>query len=227
MGGMPPPLLTAKNISRTSTRDGRPLLQSVNLQLEENECVALIGPAGSGKTLLLRALAWLDPIDEGQVLLQRQSPREIGVPKYRRQVIYMHQSVWLPEGTVEQALAQPWKMSVARSSTRDSSSDEDIVEQLRQVGRSEAFLNKNTADLSGGERQIAALLRAIQLKPKVLLMDEPMSALDGETSGRAETLLQSYLEADRRRAAILVTHDLDQARRMCSRQLQIRDGKLE
>lgn len=103
-----------------------------------------------------------------------------------------------------------------------------MLDLLRAVGRKDSFLRKTSSQLSGGEAQIAALIRAIQLEPSVLLLDEPTSALDRETGAAAERLVNEWLKhAEDTRAMVLVSHDLSQAERMSNRRLEIRNGRLE
>ncbi len=172
-------LLEAQGLTRTSSRDGRRLLDAVDLETHAGECVAIVGPSGAGKTVLLRALAWLNPLDSGEVNGIHFSPKRKpnGVYRYRSHVMYLHQTPWLPEGTVQQALRQPWELLVhSLDVDSEDRSAERISNWLDAMGRSESFLRQATRDLSGGERQIVALLRAMQLQPDVLLLDEPLSA---------------------------------------------------
>ena len=102
-----------------------------------------------------------------------------------------------------------------------------IERWLLQLGRDKSFLPKRHSDLSGGEGQIVALLRAIQLDPEILLLDEPTAALDNTTSSAVEQLVQLwYDERPSERATIWVSHDLDQARRASDRTWQITAGRL-
>lgn len=227
---MPPPLLKAVGLTRTSLRDSRLLLDAVDLEVHAGECVAIVGPSGSGKTVLLRALAWLDPLDCGDVFFENFSPKgkRPGAPTFRRHVMYLHQTPWLPEGTVERVLRQPWELHGNRIDVdiRDSS-HEQIAQWLDALGRKDSFLRQAAGDLSGGERQIVAMLRAMQLSPDVLLLDEPISALDAETQLRCEPLILKWLHAEDSRAIVIVTHDRQQAQRLADRILHMNAGRLE
>jgi putative ABC transport system ATP-binding protein len=98
---------------------------------------------------------------------------------------------------------------------------------LSQLGRDEAFLGKPVGELSGGESQLVALLRAIQLDPKVLLLDEPTAALDSGATAAVEKLVGNWLaESPRTRATVWVTHAADQARRVAERTIRIDRGKI-
>ena len=137
--------------------------------------MAVCGPSGAGKTLLLRALALLDPLDSGEILWTGRPVARDQVPRFRREAIYLHQRSAVLEDNVEAALRQPFSLRVYRQRQFDR---DRAVSFLEQLGRDEAFLAKRVRDLSGGEMQITALVRALQLDPTVLLLDEPTSALD-------------------------------------------------
>jgi putative ABC transport system ATP-binding protein len=102
------------------------------------------------------------------------------------------------------------------------------VDLLHELGREPAFLAKSSRDLSGGEAQLVALVRAIQLEPVVLLLDEPTAALDPGTAAAVEGLLDRWLAArDNERALVLVSHDRNQTVRVTRRRLSLRAGHIE
>jgi putative ABC transport system ATP-binding protein len=187
--------------------------------------LAVIGPSGAGKTLLLRALALLDPLDEGLVEWKGKSLSGSAVPAYRREVVYLHQRPSLFDGSIEANLRLPFSLKVHRSQTFDKVR---ILEMLDSVGRTASFLEKSTRDLSGGEAQIVALLRALPMNPSILLLDEPTTSLDEGTALAIEKLLAQWLfEAPASRASLWVTHDVEQAHRISDNWLQMRGGRLE
>jgi putative ABC transport system ATP-binding protein len=103
-----------------------------------------------------------------------------------------------------------------------------ILDLLESVRRTASFLEKSIRDLSGGEAQIVALLRALQLNPSILLLDEPTTSLDERTERAIENLLRQWVsEAPANRASLWVTHDSDQARRIADHWLRMRRGRLE
>ncbi len=209
----PHSLLHAERLRRVA-EDGILLLDGVSLSLSASETVALIGPPGSGKTLLLRALAMLDALNGGDLRLGGDVITPEGVPHYRSQVIYVQQRSTLIEGTVRDNLALPFSFN----SHAARSLDEDrIASRLKGLGRELAFLDRTSTDLSGGESQIVALLRAMQLNPAVLLLDEPTSSLDQQTSFQVESLLCQWMQEDGNRAMLIVTHDEAQAGRLADR----------
>lgn len=215
-----PRLLQANGVTRRSA--GRLLLDGVSMGLEAGDRMALVGATGSGKTLLLRGLAMLDPLDGGEVLWRGQRVSGAYVPLYRSRVIYLHQRPAIVEGTVEDYLRQPFLMQVhrARHFVRRR-----IVSLLESLQRDESFLAKLQRDLSGGEAQLAALLRAMQLDPNVLLLDEPTAALDAATGMMVEKLIANWLEErPSERATVWVSHDMQQAQRVSNRTIHMAQG---
>ena len=218
-------LLEAHNLVRRHPRGQRLLLENVSLTLGAGDRAAVAGPSGSGKTLLLRALAMLDPIDEGRVLWRGRSMHHKDIPGFRRSAIYFHQRPSLLADTVEAALRLPFSLTIHKGQKFDKPW---IVERLASLDRDEKFLEQKVANLSGGEMQMVALLRALQLGPNVLLLDEPTSALDPKTATEVEHWLMGWIaESPDTRALIWVTHDVNQANRIASRMLQMANGKLK
>ncbi len=217
-------LLEARNLTRRHPDGRRWLLDDVSLGIRGGERLAVVGPSGSGKTLLLRAMAWLDPVDGGEVRFRGARVRHDGVPGFRRQAIYLHQRPALPGETVAAALQQPFSLAVHRGESFDSGR---IVDLLGVLHRDDSFLAKHTADLSGGEIQLVALLRALQLDPTILLLDEPTAALDKRTTRAVEDLLVAWVEETSDiRAMVWVTHDADQAARVAQRVVSMDRGKI-
>lgn len=200
------------------------LLRNVSLQLPPATSLAIVGPSGGGKTLLLRAVALLDPLDAGQIRWQGGALADADVPAYRSRVIYVQQRPALLAGRVEANLRQPYLLAIHRRRQFDRSRVLDLLDHL---GRETSFLDKSHRDLSGGESQIVALVRAIQLDPDVLLLDEPTSAMDRQTSAAAERLIgQWQLDGAGQRSFLWVTHDIEQAERMGDRVIEMRAGQL-
>lgn len=215
------PLLDARSITRRRDEGGW-LLREVSLAVEGGDRVAIQGPSGSGKTLLLRALALLDPLDAGEVRLRGRAVPDVQVPAFRRQVTYLHQGPPLSEGTVEANLRLPFSLAVHHDRRFER---ERALELLEELGRDADFLGARIDDLSGGERQMVALVRILQLDPTVLLLDEPTAALDPATAELAESLLTTWCEGEGR-AFLWVSHDPAQARRVARRRLRLEGGAL-
>lgn len=219
-----PPLLELRHVSRRHPDGQRWLLEDISLAIEAGERVALVGPTGSGKTLLLRAMVLLDPLSRGEVCWRGRAVGGEAIPDFRRQAVYLPQRPTLREETVEAALRQPYWLKVYRDRQFDRAG---VVSLLAALGRDEDFLTKHSRDLSGGERQMTALVRALQLEPTLLLLDEPTAALDGRAVAAAEQLLGRWVEEDAGRALVWVSHDPGLAERVAKRRIVMREGTVE
>lgn len=215
-------MLEAVGLGRKS-RDAW-LLKDINLALGEGSRVGLTGPSGSGKTVLLRSLAMLDPFEQGTIRWQAKEVEPHATPAFRAACIYLQQKPSFQPGSVREVLRFPFSLQIHRSRQFDQAK---IVRWLERTGREASFLEKQTTELSGGESQIVALLRALQLDPAVLLLDEPTSALDAYGAGAAEQLIRDWHQANSRRAYIIVGHDPAHIARMSDRQIYLKAGRIE
>lgn len=186
----------------------RPGLAPFDFDLAGGEALAVLGPSGAGKTLLLRAIADLDPND-GRVTLDGAERNSMPAPAWRRQVTY------LP--------AEPgwWSDRVA-----DHFAEPEAARALFPALMLPATLmERPVAELSTGERHRVALARVLVQSPKVLLLDEPTSGLDQGSTRAVEALLRARLGAGA--ALLFSTHDEDLAKRLGRRQLRVHKGHVE
>ncbi len=217
-------ILEARAISRRHDAGTDWLIRDVSVSVNAGDRVTIVGPSGGGKTVLLRALSLLDPLDGGEVLWHGAAVPNDRIPVFRGHVLYLHQRTPLAEGTVADVLRVPFAFRVHRSKRFDSAR---MGRWLAALGRDLEFLDQSTRNLSGGECQLVAILRALQLDPEVLLLDEPTAALDKRTTRAVEELvLQWHAEQSAKRALLVVTHDSDQARRVGARSLRMEFGRL-
>jgi putative ABC transport system ATP-binding protein len=217
--------IEAAQISRRDAVSGQPLLSDIGLTIQGGDRLAIRGPSGSGKTLLLRALALLDPLAAGSVRFDGSLVQGEHVPAYRAKVIYLSQQAAVIEDRVEDALRHPFLFKAHAGKTF---SRERAIDWLARLERNAAFLDKKSQDLSGGEKQIVALLRVLGLNPAVLLLDEPTAALDAAATAALEKLLDNWLAENRDQRAILwVSHDGVQTARVADRIVKIAAGHLE
>jgi putative ABC transport system ATP-binding protein len=219
------PILEACAIGRQATRSEQWLIRDINLKVCPGNRLAIVGPSGSGKSVLLRALCLLDPLDAGSILWNTKSIQHSNVPEFRGHVMYLRQQPSLLEGNVEDNLRQPYFLKAHRDKQFDA---DKIVRLLQRLDRDESFLRKQCSTLSGGESQIVALLRAIQLEPNLLLLDEPTSALDSDTTALVERLASLWMqELPDSRASVWVSHDESQAERVADSVFRIDRGLLD
>jgi len=223
---MPPtdPLLELIEVGRRHPSGDRWLLHSVSLAVEPGERIAVVGSSGSGKTLLLRAMAMLDPIDRGEIRWQQRRVADHRVPDFRSQVIYLHQKPALAEPTVEAVLRRPFDLGAHAQRRFDRARAVDL---LAQLGWDESFLTKPVETLSGGELQATALARALQLEPALLLLDEPTAAMDPHAEGLCADLLHRWAaDSSTGRALVWVTHKRHLRDRVATRRLEVHEGRV-
>ncbi|MFO7627427.1 MAG: ATP-binding cassette domain-containing protein [Candidatus Fermentibacteraceae bacterium] len=198
---------------------GKVLVSGIGITLEKGEMVALCGPSGCGKTTLLRAVAGLDDLTGGLVLLNGSTPNEIGWPHFRRRVVLVDQRPVLLPGSVRDNLALPFTYAVSAGTAFPV---EEAHALLETFGVTRDRFAQEARTLSQGQQQRVCLARAFLLKPEVLLLDEPTSALDPEAVSSVENSLRT--ETLRRGlSALIVTHDREQARRLCDRAVDLSD----
>ncbi len=192
--------------------------RNLNLTVDPGERVAIAGPSGSGKTLLLRSIAALDRLDEGSIAIDGVPMAQWPMPRLRSTVLYLSQTPVMIEGSVEDNLRLPFTLE----EHRQRSFDRTVTERrLGRLDRASRFLSAKALTLSGGEKQIVAFLRALQLEPKVLLLDEPTASLDPEQSANIERLVSDFLQEDHSRSAIWTSHDPTLLGRVTDRRIDL------
>ncbi len=178
----------------------------LDLAVEASECVSISGVSGAGKTLMLRAIADLEP-HQGSIYLDEAKASEIIPSEWRRKVgMLPAESRWWHDKVSDhfKAINEPW---------------------LEMLGLDKSVVGWQVNRLSSGERQRLGLLRLLCNRPKVLLLDEPTANLDPENMDRVETLLEKY-RIQQKAAVIWVTHNPDQIRRVSSRSFLLDDGSI-
>jgi putative ABC transport system ATP-binding protein len=197
-------------------RHGRSLpLDDVTLSVSADRTTALVGPSGAGKSTMLRLLNRLEEPTDGTVMLHGRPLPAYDVQALRRRVGMLQQAPIVLEDTVLDDL---------RVGRPDLAADAASV-LLRRVGLApEAFLDRSTTGLSGGEAQRVCLARALAVGPEVLLLDEPTSALDAFAAANVEEAVR-HLRADGL-SVVLVSHDLRQAARLADQVAVLMGGRL-
>ncbi|MDF3303099.1 ABC transporter ATP-binding protein [Streptomyces tropicalis] len=198
---------------------GRPALDGVDLDVAEHETVCVLGPSGSGKSTLLRAVAGLQPLDAGRVLLDGRDQH--AVPAHRREVGLMFQDHQLfPQRDVAGNVGFGLRMRGAPKGERACR----VTELLELVGLPGAG-QRAVAALSGGEQQRVALARALAPRPRLLMLDEPLGQLDRSLRERLVVELRE-LFGRLGTTVLAVTHDQGEAFALADRVVVMRDGRI-
>ncbi|MHA5094663.1 ABC transporter ATP-binding protein [Oenococcus oeni] len=191
------PLMTIKNVSKQY--GNHLILENINLSLYDNDFIALVGKSGGGKSTLLRLIAGFEPYSSGEIIFMNQ--RITSLNKQMR--IMFQEDRLLPWMTVSENIS---------FRSRGQQIKEKALSLLELVGL-EDFANYYPIQLSGGQRQRVSLARALMANPKLLLLDEPLSALDALTRLNMQELIMDIC-SKQHLTTILVTHDVDEAARI-------------
>ena len=206
-------MLEARKLGRTLQSEW--IWEELDLSVGPGDRLALCGPTGCGKSLLLRVLAGLDNPDQGVLSYRGRELSSWKLPEYRSEVGYLAQKSSFSEGSVEENWRAPFRFRTRR---KQEFKLDRMLKWISELGLSPDFPGKNALELSGGERQLAALLRMLQLDPYLLLLDEPTAALDGDTAKLVELLLNQWKRENPERSWIWISHDVLQSKRMGDRQ---------
>lgn len=200
----------------TPTGDPFVVLDGINLTLHENEFVSLIGHSGCGKSTLLKMVAGLERATSGLITLEG---KEIRKPGADRMMVFQHYGL-LPWLTVRE------NVRLAVDEVLDSLSHAEkkalVDEHLAMVNLT-AAANKYPDEISGGMKQRVGIARALAIRPKLLLMDEPFGALDALTRGKLQRQVLDIWE-NNRQTVLMVTHDVDEALYMSDRIVMLTNG---
>lgn len=204
----------------TKSFDGTIAVDNVSLTINRGEIFALLGGSGSGKSTLLRMLAGFETPTEGRIFLDGQDITKL--PPYERPINMMFQSYALfPHMTVEQNIAFGLK--------QDKLPKEQIkerVEQMLKLVHMTQYAHRKPHQLSGGQRQRVALARSLAKRPKLLLLDEPMGALDKKLRSQMQLELVEIIESVGV-TCVMVTHDQEEAMTMAQRIAIMNQGCIE
>jgi spermidine/putrescine transport system ATP-binding protein len=202
------------------TFDGQPVVNHMNLSVYEGEFLTLLGPSGCGKTTLLRMIGGFLTPDSGDIKLEGKSI--VSLPPYEREVNTVFQSYALfPNFTVRENIAFGLKMKKLPKKEID-----ERVTQIIEMCQLEMLQNRKPTKLSGGQQQRVAIARSLINKPKVLLLDEPLGALDLQLRKRMQISLKR-LQRKFGMTYIYVTHDQEEAMTLSDRIAVINNGCIE
>ena len=206
-------MLQLKNIKKVY--NGVPILNGISLDIRKGEIVSILGPSGSGKTTLLNVILGLAELDGGQILFDGEDVS--GTPMQRRGFNIVFQDYALfPNLNAYRNITYGLKNKPGVSSPRE-------VRELVELRGLSEHLDKRIDQLSGGQKQRVALARTLVMKPRILLLDEPLSALDGvikeSIKSRIKTIAREY-----NLTTIIVTHDPEEALTLSDRVLILNEG---
>ncbi len=199
---------------------GHRALTGVNLSIAPGEFIALLGPSGCGKTTVLRALSGLEAISDGQIMIDGSDVAQLPVNKRDIGMVFQSYSLF-PHMTVMQNVEFGLQMRKVDAASRR----ERAVDALEMVGL--GHLDARYAhQLSGGQQQRVALARALVTRPRVLLLDEPLSALDAKVRVQLRDEIRR-IQTDLGITTLFVTHDQEEALAVADRVAVMRDGNIE
>ncbi|QSQ90463.1 ABC transporter ATP-binding protein [Streptococcus suis] len=215
-------MIDYQNVSLTCKVSG-PILKNLTFDIQEGEFFVLIGPSGSGKTTTLKLINRLIEQTEGEVFFQGKRLKDFDLRDLRLETGYVLQQIALfPNMTVAENIALiPEMKGLGKEETLTRTR-----ELLAKVGlEPDSYLERLPKDLSGGEKQRIGILRAIIANPKVLLMDEPFSALDPISKAQLQDLIKE-LHEEFKMTTVFVTHDMDEAVKLADRICLMQDGQV-
>ena len=208
-------MLELKNIVKTF--DGVPILNDVSLDIKNGEIVSILGPSGSGKTTLLNLILGITDINSGKIIYDGEDITHVPMEKRGFNIVFQDYALFPNLNAYENIV-------YGLRNNPNISTQEEVDEFIRLLGL-EKHINKKIDQLSGGQKQRVALARTMVMKPKILLLDEPLSALDGVIKESIKSKIKE-IATEFNLTTIIVTHDPEEALTLSDRVLIINDGKI-
>lgn len=212
-------MLELKNIKKSY--DGVTVLKNIDLTISDGEIVSILGPSGCGKTTLLNLILGLTDADSGKIIFDGQDITNVPMEKRGFNIVFQDYALF-PNLNVMQNITYGLK------NTPNISTQEEVNELIELLGL-KPHLNKKIDQLSGGQKQRVALARTMVMKPKILLLDEPLSALDGVIKESIKESIKEKIKQivrDYHLTTIIVTHDPEEALTLSDKVLIVNDGSI-
>ena len=208
-------MLELKNIKKSY--DGVTVLKNIDLTISDGEIVSILGPSGCGKTTLLNLILGLTDADSGKIIFDGQDITNVPMEKRGFNIVFQDYALF-PNLNVMQ------NITYGSKNTPNISTQEEINELIELLGL-KPHLNKKIDQLSSGQKQRVALARTMVMKPKILLLDEPLSALDGVIKESIKEKIKQ-IARDYHLTTIIVTHDPEEALTLSDKVLIVNDGSI-
>ena len=215
------PLIQAKNIVKIF--GNQKALNNVSLEIGEGDVLCIIGPSGSGKSTFLRCLNLLEVPDSGQIFFEGVdiTDKKVDINRHRRKMGMVFQQFHLfPHLTVMKNLTLAPMKLLGKSAKEAESEARQLLKRVGLADREDAYPDQ----LSGGQKQRIAIVRALCMKPEVMLFDEPTSALDPEMVKEVLEVMREL--ANERMTMVVVTHEMGFAREVASKVIFMADGMI-
>jgi len=210
-------ILEIKNLSHSYSETNQ-VIQNINLEIEKSDRVAILGPSGCGKSTLLRLIAGLEKPNLGQIFIDGtvvSTEKFIEPPEKRKIGLVVQEKALFPHLSVYDNIGFGIKKNIDKKT---------ITNDLLELLKIDSLKNKYPHEISGGEQQRVALARSLAPNPKLLMLDEPFSALDKDLKGVLyEEISQVFSE--RGSTILLVTHDSQEAEIMTKKQMKMEKGQ--
>ena len=197
--------------------DGVTILEDINLKIKKGEIVSILGPSGCGKTTLLNLILGLTEADQGKILFDGKDITGLPMEKRGFNIVFQDYSLF-PNLNVYKNITYGLKNNPGIST------EEEVEELIDLLGLKE-HLNKKIEQLSGGQKQRVALARTMVMKPRILLLDEPLSALDGVIKESIKEKIKE-IARDFHLTTIIVTHDPEEALTLSDKVLIVNEGPI-
>ncbi|EMF4711845.1 ABC transporter ATP-binding protein [Providencia stuartii] len=207
----------AENLSKSFGQNQ--VFSNIQFTIEKGEFITLLGPSGCGKSTLLRCIAGLEQPDNGDLYINRQNITHQAAQQRGVGMVFQSYALF-PNMTVEDNIAFGLKMHNVNSTERNKAVA-DVIEMVELQGKEQQFPHQ----LSGGQRQRVALARALVMKPQILLLDEPLSALDARIRKHLRQQIR-HIQRELKLTTIFVTHDQDEAMIMSDRIFLMNKGAI-